>query len=167
VDIFTYRSNPEMAGAVRYESFKGYKVVYFAFGYEGIRGTDVYTHGPVVLKRIMQWFQVSTAVHDDHDPESLPRQAVLRQNYPNPFNAETTIRYTLSPRMARQRTSLKIYNVLGQKVRTLVDEVQPAGDHTVQWDGRDYQGRPVSTGIYFYRLQSGSHSNTKKLVLLR
>jgi len=167
VELFTYRSDPEIAGATRFESSKGYKVVYFAFGYEGIRGTDVYTAGPVVLKKIMNWFQVATAVSDDPDPQGLPRQAVLRQNYPNPFNARTTIRYTLSARMAHHRTTLRIYNILGQEIRTLVDKVQPAGEHTVQWDGCDHQGQAVSTGIYVYRLQSGPLSESRKLVLLR
>ena len=166
-EIFTYRSNPELAGATRYESSKGYKVVYFAFGYEGIRGTDTYTSGPVVLKKVMNWFQVATAVDDGPDPQSLPRQAVLRQNYPNPFNAQTTIRYTLPIGQARHRTTLSIYNVLGQEIRTLVDQVQPAGDHTVRWDGRDHRGRAVSTGVYFCRLQSGLLSESRKLVLLR
>ena len=167
VGIFTYRSNPEVAGAARYESEKGYKVVYFAFGYEGIRGTDTYTHGPEVLKRIMNWFQVATAVGEDPGAQGLPRQAALRQNYPNPFNARTTIRYALPAGTAGGRTTLRIYNVRGQEIRTLVNGIQPAGDHAVTWDGRDQRGQEVSTGVYFCRLQSGSLSRTRKMVLLR
>jgi hypothetical protein len=167
VDIFAYRSNPEVAGAARHESEKGSKVVYFAFGYEGIRGTDTYTHGPVVLKKIMNWFQVATAVGEDPAPQGLPRQAALRQNYPNPFNARTTIRYTLPAGTARERTTLRIYNVRGQEIRTLVNGIQPAGDHAVTWNGRDQRGQKVSTGVYFCRLQSGSLSRTRKMVLLR
>ncbi len=166
-DIFTYRSNPELAAAARYESSNGYKVVYFAFGYEGIRGTDTYTHGPVVLKNIMNWFQVSTGVAGDPDPYGIPRRFELSQNYPNPFNAETKIRYTLAAEAAHRRTTLRIYNILGQEIRSLVDDVQGAGDHIVQWDGRDQNGRAVSTGVYFCRLQAGPSSQTKKMVLLR
>jgi subtilisin family serine protease len=165
--IFSYRSAPQYAAATRYESPQGYKVVYFAFGYEGISGTDTYTHGPVVLKRIMNWFQVPTGITADPDIQRVPRQARLSQNYPNPFNAETKIRYVLPNGAAHHRTTLRIYNILGQEIRVLVDAVQEAGDHTVRWDGCDQSGQAVSTGVYFYCLQSGPLSQMRKMVLLR
>ncbi len=132
----------------------------------------------------------------DHDPfgevgvedgpkEGLPTRFTLFQNYPNPFNPTTLIRYSLP--VARQgrsgeggsraRTtstsyvSLKVYNILGQEVRTLVDEPQAPGYYQVRWDGRDNLGREVSSGIYFYRLQVLGDRlkmvKTRKMVLIR
>ncbi|MFQ6093200.1 MAG: FlgD immunoglobulin-like domain containing protein, partial [bacterium] len=64
-------------------------------------------------------------------------------------------------------TTLKIYNILGQEVRTLVDELKEPGYYTVTWDGRNERGDPVSSGIYFYRLTAGDYSSTKRMVLLK
>ena len=65
------------------------------------------------------------------------------------------------------RTTLNIYNILGQEIRTLVDEPKDAGYYTVTWDGKDSQGQNVSSGVYFYRLQAGDFMKTKKMVLMR
>ncbi len=88
----------------------------------------------------------------------------LSQNYPNPFNPTTTIRYAL-PKAAR--VELTIYNTLGQKVRTLVQKKQPAGQYQVQWDGRDKQGRAVPSGVYLYKLKAGDFVQAKKMLLVR
>ncbi|NOX38413.1 MAG: T9SS type A sorting domain-containing protein [Calditrichaeota bacterium] len=88
----------------------------------------------------------------------------LAQNYPNPFNPTTTIQYTL-PKAGK--VILKIYNSLGQVVRTLVEEHQPAGRYTVQWNGRDDFGRQMPAGIYFYRLKAGQFEQVRKMVLVR
>ncbi|MFQ6094168.1 MAG: FlgD immunoglobulin-like domain containing protein, partial [bacterium] len=65
------------------------------------------------------------------------------------------------------RTALKIYNILGQEVVSLVDEPEESGYHTVTWDGKDYEGQDVSSGVYFYRLESGNFVETKRMVLMR
>ena len=88
----------------------------------------------------------------------------LSQNYPNPFNPNTSIRYYLPERSA---VDLNIYNVSGAFVRTLVNGVQGKGYHAAIWDGRDSEGEPVSSGVYFYTLQAGKRKITKKMVLLR
>jgi hypothetical protein len=95
----------------------------------------------------------------------VPETYRLLQNYPNPFNPTTTIRYSLAGKKLTQ-TELSIFNVLGQKVRTLVDEPQTAGSYSVQWDGRDDQGQKVSSGVYFYRLSSGDFVGTGKMLLI-
>jgi hypothetical protein len=92
-----------------------------------------------------------------------PQVVVLFDNYPNPFNPSTTMRYALPE---RAEVKLTIYNVLGQEIRTLVNEVQPAGIHSVRWNGRDNRNNPVSSGIYIYRLQAGEQVQSKKLILL-
>ncbi|NOZ61126.1 MAG: T9SS type A sorting domain-containing protein [Calditrichaeota bacterium] len=89
-----------------------------------------------------------------------PVDYALRQNYPNPFNGATTINYQLAK---RSRVKLEIYNILGRKIRTLVDEVQPTGNHKITWDATDNQRRPVSTGVYFYRLEAEKFVAARKL----
>ncbi len=94
----------------------------------------------------------------------IPEQYGLSQNYPNPFNPETTIEYQL-PQAGH--VSLKIYNLLGREVRTLVDQDMPAGFHRVQWDGKDAAGRKLDSGVYLYKLHAGSFAQTRKTLLLK
>ncbi len=89
----------------------------------------------------------------------LPKVFALNQNYPNPFNPSTSISYELP---GRSFVSLKMFDVLGREVATLVSEEKTAGKYSVAWNARD-----VSSGIYFYRLQAGSFTDTKKLVLMK
>jgi hypothetical protein len=110
-----------------------------------------------------------TAVEEEEEVITF-KDFELFQNHPNPFNNETTIKYTLSKSC---HVSLVIYNILGQKVRTLVTEHQGAGVKTVGWDGKDEKGVDLSSGIYFYQLSAGSIgkageiSQTKRMVLLK
>ncbi len=85
--------------------------------------------------------------------EALPTEFSLSQNYPNPFNPTTTIKYALKERV---RVSLKIYDMLGQQVRTLVDDDQNAGFKEVVWDGKNDFGQPVASGVYLYRMVADS-----------
>jgi hypothetical protein len=106
-----------------------------------------------------------TGVEDkEEDQENLPFSFSLKQNYPNPFNPETIIEYKLPK---GYEVEITVYNILGQKVRTLVKEFQKAGQHRVQWDGKDEKGKEVSSGIYLYRIKTDQFSQTKKMVLLR
>jgi hypothetical protein len=103
------------------------------------------------------------------DVTSRPVAFELGQNYPNPFNPSTTIKFTL-PSLGgggALPTSLRVYNVLGEVVRTLVDEPMAPGVHHEVWDGRDDQGNMAASGIYFYRLRAGELEQTKKMVLMK
>ena len=91
-------------------------------------------------------------------------QYPLAQNYPNPFNPETDISYNLPQGC---HVKLSVFNIMGQKVRTLVDEYQTAGHKTVQWDARDHIGEEVASGVYFYRLQAGEYSQVRKMLMLK
>jgi len=93
-----------------------------------------------------------------------PRFFELFQSFPNPFNNHTVIKYSLSK---PSDVSLVIYNILGQKVRTLVRKAKQSGLVTVIWDGKDDRRRDLSSGIYFYRLQAGKFGQTKRMVLLK
>jgi flagellar hook capping protein FlgD len=88
----------------------------------------------------------------------------LRQNIPNPFNPETVIRYSVS---ATSPVTLRIYNVSGALVRTLVDRVHTTGEYTARWNGTDDHGRPLPSGAYFYRIEAAGFLDSKKLILLR
>jgi len=88
----------------------------------------------------------------------------LSQNRPNPFNPQTTIEYTLEK---RAHVAVSIYNILGEHVRTLIDDVMPAGIHMAVWNGKDTQGLDVATGVYFYHLKTEGFVQTKKMLLLR
>ena len=96
--------------------------------------------------------------------DPLPAVYQLGQNYPNPFNPSTTIRYQL-PETAQIRVD--IYDILGQRVRTLVDERKVAGFYSVNWRGIDDRGRKVATGMYFYRLSTPAFTDVKKLLLMK
>ena len=96
-------------------------------------------------------------------PSALPDQFSLGQNYPNPFNPSTIIPYQL-PVSAHVR--LEVFNLLGQRIATLVDREQPAGFHGARWDGTDAAGRAVGAGVYLYRLVSGQTVATERMVLV-
>jgi len=94
----------------------------------------------------------------------LPQTPGLDQNYPNPFNPTTSIPLALSQ---RTQVRLAIFNVLGQRVRTLVDRTMEAGYHTMKWNGRDEAGRQAGAGTYFYLLETDSFRQTRKMTLVK
>jgi len=100
----------------------------------------------------------------DDDAPSIPTQFALRQNYPNPFNPSTTIRYDLKENV---EVRLEIFNILGQKVRALVNERQAAGSRSVIWDARNDIGEAVTSGVYIYRISAGEFVNSHKMILLK
>lgn len=95
---------------------------------------------------------------------SVPQNITLYQNYPNPFNPSTSITYVLP---TSSTVTLKVYNLLGQEVKTLVDEHQSAGTKSVVWNGRDNSGCLASSGIYIYTLQAGNAVQSQKMLLVR
>ncbi len=109
-----------------------------------------------------QWTDVEDQVSD----EASPGEFSLSDNYPNPFNPETRIRYTVGNRQTRP-VSLKVYNVLGRLVKTLVNEPKEPGTYEVVWNGKDESGDQVASGVYFYKLDAQDYSQTKKMVLIR
>ena len=95
----------------------------------------------------------------DGPSQEIPLRSELLQNYPNPFNPSTTIRYTLPH---SSFVTLTVYNTLGQQAAQLVNEQQGAGDHETV-----FRGDGLASGVYFYRLEAGSFTSVKKLLLLR
>ena len=100
----------------------------------------------------------------DGSSDGLPTTFELAQNYPNPFNPTTSISFSLPE---RGQVRLAVYNLLGRKVVTLVDGEMSGGIHTVEWDGKDSQGAPCASGVYFYRMTSSDFVDTRKMLFLK
>lgn len=116
---------------------------------------------PVVIR-------LPTGIGDQLPDASLPVAYALSQNYPNPFNPVTSISYDVPGSNGEPAgVLLRIYDMRGRLVRTLVDEEQHPGMYSIIWDGRDDHGEPLASGVYFYRMDSGAFSSLKKMVLLR
>jgi len=96
--------------------------------------------------------------------KGVPTSFTLLQNYPNPFNPETYIDFSVP---TNEKISLKIYNIRGQLVKTIIDETVKAGKHTVKWDGSNQDNQKAASGIYLYRLVGRTYSETKRMVLVK
>jgi len=100
----------------------------------------------------------------ERDNEITPENFILHQNYPNPFNPSTVINYQVS---AACRVKIEVYNILGQKVKTLVNQDMQPGVYEVRWEGKDENENPVSSGVYFYRLMTRDIVITRKMIVIR
>jgi hypothetical protein len=134
----------------------------------------------VFLPFLPLWAKIKLASRKTHAPSSsisvtvlvvnrpqkppLPDKFLLSQNYPNPFNPVTEIKYTLPK---DSHVELVIYNALGQKVKTLVNQFQNAGHQMVQWNSRDDRDNRVASGVYFYKIKAGEFSASKKMMVLK
>jgi hypothetical protein len=117
----------------------------------------------------IQWLTFVDATHSERlvsipDNRSTPDAFVLNQNYPNPFNPTTAISYQLS---AISSITLKVYDLLGREIVTLVHAEQVPGPYTVNWDGKDEHGEQVTSGMYLYRLRAGTTESTRKMILVK
>jgi immune inhibitor InhA-like protein/flagellar hook capping protein FlgD len=113
---------------------------------------------------VYNYDSVATSIGLEDGFNGVPKVFALGQNYPNPFNPVTTISYQL-PKTANVK--LEVYNMLGQKVKTLVNANQPAKFYTVQWNGLNEKGSKVASGIYLYRIEAGDFIKTNKMLLLK
>ena len=162
-DIDSFGGNKKMLGSFGPLQFNpgDSQYVYFKIGVEqGGSWLASVTH----LKALLNGpDSVLTAVPTDQ-LSSLPQEFSLGQNYPNPFNSSTTISYAVPE---RSKVTLAVYNVIGRKVATLVNEIRPVGSYSVTWDGADAAGAEVASGIYFYRLTAGEIVRARKMLLLK
>ena len=102
-----------------------------------------------------------TPIYDQNIPQ---KSLTLYQNYPNPFNPSTSIAFTLKN---TDRVKLAVYNVKGQKVVDLADNVLEQGNHTITWNGKDMNGKNVGSGIYYYQIKAGQYTETRKMLLMK
>jgi hypothetical protein len=100
----------------------------------------------------------------DNKKSGLINKFILQQNYPNPFNPDTKISYQIS---TNSDVQLNVYNLIGQKVRTLIHSYQNPGSYVVQWDGKDDLNRQLSSGVYICKLEAGMKIQTMKMILIK
>ena len=105
-----------------------------------------------------------TALDDQKQVNNMPVDYKLENAYPNPFNPTTTIRYSIP---VSNNVKIEVYNIMGQKVRTLVNQYKTAGTYSVTWDAKDEAGVKVATGMYFYRMQASHFQTVKKIILMK
>ncbi|MCD6177135.1 MAG: T9SS type A sorting domain-containing protein, partial [Candidatus Cloacimonetes bacterium] len=101
----------------------------------------------------------------DVDGDLIPIITKLNANYPNPFNPTTTISFSVA--QTSSLVNIEIFNIKGQKVKQLINEILPAGKHDVVWNGKDDNGKQAASGVYFYRMKSGDIQQSKKMLLLK
>jgi len=109
---------------------------------------------------------VMTSVKQRAVDITSPNDFSLFQNYPNPFNSITTIKYSIPPGKSSYHVTLKIYDIRGRLVTTLVNQNQSAGMYSVNWDGSDDIGNHVSSGVYFYSLEAEGYKSNQKILLI-
>ncbi|HOD54205.1 MAG TPA: T9SS type A sorting domain-containing protein, partial [Candidatus Cloacimonadota bacterium] len=129
---------------------------YDTIEYVKISGDDFYSAGGTTLLRVSNMLSA--------DDLSLPKVTAIQSIYPNPFNPETTVQYSLHK---ADRVEIEIYNIKGQKVKTLINEQQNAGHYQVSWQGKDSNGKSVASGMYFCRLKTTSKTLTRKMMLIK
>ncbi|MFH2036867.1 MAG: T9SS type A sorting domain-containing protein [Candidatus Zixiibacteriota bacterium] len=134
------------------------------FAYQANDSTIYLAGGKYDYTAFLLKMQIDFTLDTDPDSIMLPTSFSLSQNHPNPFNPSTMIEYSLP---TRSPVKISIYNILGQKVTTLVDETVSAGNHNVIWNGTDKNGQPVASGIYFYRIETDQFIDSKKMILLK
>ncbi|MCX6152190.1 MAG: T9SS type A sorting domain-containing protein [Ignavibacteriales bacterium] len=140
------------------------KLVCFGFPFETVYPQSKRTE---VAKKIIDFFDLTTKV-DEEFISSSPKQFFLSQNYPNPFNSTTIIEYSvpLNARNEMSNVSLKVFDILGKEIATLVDEKKSSGSYKVTFDA-SYHTAGLPSGIYIYRLKAGNYVDVKKFILLK
>jgi len=160
--IFSFFFAPNNIAGIRANHYSG-KVVFTAFGFESIAE---HSNRTKFAQRIMDWFNDVTSIGDDNRRHIIS-ELKLYQNYPNPFNPETNIKFALPAGLENQKVKLVIYNQIGQKVRTLLDDIKPTGQYENTWNGEDDRGNPVASGVYYYQIKYGGHQQVRKMILMR
>jgi hypothetical protein len=134
-----------------------------SFAFEGRIESGQWLDGRLDPINLGQYLEI-VVNHSPPKLQTVERSFVLEQNYPNPFNSSTTFRYNLKEKVS---VKLGIYDLLGQKIKNLIDEPQRPGMKQIFWDGLDFKGKPVASGIYIYRLEAGDFVQSRKMILLK
>ncbi len=152
-----------VAGIRNENNQKHWKLVCLGFGLEGVNNTEGIRD--TLLERILNWFERPLGIDNQNNTfAAIPQEYELKQNYPNPFNASTLIEYNLPE---ASDVILEIYNLIGQRVKVMINKKQRAGAHSIFWNGRDEFDREVASGIYLYRLKTDVYQRTKKMIMIK
>lgn len=155
--IFSYKNSPYGAGIFNTLNPENSKVIYLSFGFEQLADSSKNS----TIRNSAVLFNIPLSVKNDNSL-ALPEEFILYQNYPNPFNPSTKIKFAIPSSISASLVSLKIYDVLGSEITTLINDFLTSGIYEVEFDGSK-----LPSGIYFYRLQSDGFSSVKKFVLLK
>jgi len=168
-----------MAGEVVYSFHSAYDTFHsegkpVAFRYLGSDYQFVYFDFPLyfipeaqacsLLHKALSDLSVSPSLVENDEESKAPLSFSLKQNFPNPFNSETVIEYFLPK---ESQVKITIYNLLGQRVKTILDRRESAGHKRVIWDGKNEKEDVVGSGIYFYHMEAGEFAQTNKMILLK
>jgi hypothetical protein len=172
VDLDTMQYTLHLSGAGEDTAFSNLSDTLLIFnGFNFIQVDTIYTWHVKATDGIetaasttQNQFRTAATLVSVDEVEQIPTKFFLSQNYPNPFNPETRISYEVAK---HTRVILRIINLRGQQVRTLVNEEKPAGFYEVLWDGKNSHGQRVASGIYLYRLESREFVQTRKMVFLQ
>lgn len=110
---------------------------------------------------------LATSVYEDKQTVKVPQTIILAQNFPNPFNAATVIKFSIPHQLSGSFVTLKIYDVQGRVVKQLANGPMPAGNYFTKWNGNNESGKPVSSGVYIYRLSVGAKNMAGKMILAK
>lgn len=132
-------------------------------GNYSVHAQSFWNYGPFDATDTSFVVEDPTRVEENWGGLNRPLTTALHQNHPNPFNPSTTILYEL-PRASQ--VEIAVFDLLGKRIRTLVQERQQAGQHRLLWDGRDERGADVPSGVYLYRLHAGEFMQTRKMILM-
>lgn len=154
-DILSFWLKPDEHSGVRAIHGMSGKVVFTTFGFETIAQADRRT---AFAERIINWLDSPVGV-DENEPNNIPESFELQQNFPNPFNPSTTIKYNIPQ---TSFVSIKVYDLIGKEIATIVNEVKQSGIHQVSFNGEN-----LSSGVYFYKMSAGEHTVVKKMNLLK
>jgi hypothetical protein len=160
-----------VAGVRVEDATNGSKLVFFGFGFEaittGAAPDPSFSSRTDVMSNILDWFSSVTSVAESNLPNTI-KEFELLPNYPNPFNGQTVIRYSIPSQVSSTQVTIKIFNIVGQEVRTLVNEQSASpGEYRVRWDGRDDSGVPMATGVYLYKMTAENFQEVRKLLFIR
>lgn len=151
--------------ALVYNEGTNFKVVASGFSLEGIgnpNGTPSLNDLDLLLSEIKDWFNGTVSSPDFSNP--TPNSFAVSQNYPNPFNPSTKIDFSLP---LNDEVSVTIFNLKGEKVNEILNANLSQGSHSVVWDGKDLNGNLVSSGTYFYKVETSKFTETRKMILLK
>jgi M6 family metalloprotease-like protein len=165
----SYKSTPTNDNIAGIEYSGTYNLVFWGFGFECVSNLnpDIYSTRYEAMQRVLTFLDnIATNADDGPNSEVLPKRFTLNQNYPNPFNPRTVISYELNHHVSGD-VSLRIYNILGREVMTIKDLPSETGRYKLEWNGRSNSGKSVTSGVYFYRLQAGTETQTRKMILLK
>jgi hypothetical protein len=160
-DLLTWISIEPMQGNLNGGETQDINVTFDTVDMEvGTYGCQIVIEG----NGMQQIVPVTLNVVQTANEPTLPAITKLKGNYPNPFNPETTINFSLNE---AGPVELAIYNIKGQKIKTLVNETLPAQNYNIVWNGRDDNNQQVSSGVYFYRMNTSTYTSTRKMILMK